>query len=258
MVSDMNHTERTMGQARVSRRGLLAGLGLAVGAVASARLWAASDEAAAPKEGGLSSEGLLVGQPGFQPRTVAPLPHPELPGFLTQAQLAANHDAYVHAVDTLRSTEAALAKADRSPAGLAAYRTLRQTQVASANDVLLHDFYFRGLAPQAVAVPRYVEGNMSEHMGSLASWRGDFTACALAARNWAALVYDPYDDRWHNVIMDSGLDGVWIGGNPLVVCDVAEHAWAKDYPRREDYVARFLDHLDWDEVARRYHRVDRM
>ena len=125
MVSDVNHTETTMGQARVSRRRLLAGLGLAVGAVASTRLWAASEEAAAPKEGGLSSEGLLVGQPGFQPRTVAPLPHPELPGFLTQAQLAANHDAYVQAVDTLRSTEAALAKADRSPAGLAAYRALR-------------------------------------------------------------------------------------------------------------------------------------
>jgi Fe-Mn family superoxide dismutase len=186
------------------------------------------------------------------------LPHPELPGFLTQAQLAANHDAYVHAVDTLRSTEAALAKADRSPAGLAAYRTLRQTQVASANDVLLHEFYFRGLAPQAVAVPSYVERNMSEHMGTLATWRADFTACALAARSWAARVYDPYDDRWHNVIMDSDDDGVWIGANPLVVCDVAEHAWSKDYPRREEYVARFLDHVDWDEVARRYRRVDRM
>src|SRR5262245_10260413 len=244
--------------ARVSRRGLLAGLALAVGGGASARLWAGSEEAAAPKEGGLSSEGLLVGQPGFQPRTVAPLPHPELPGFLTQAQLAANHDAYVQAVDTLRSTEAALAKADRSPAGLAAYRWLRQNQVASANDVLLHEFYFRGLAPQPVAVPGYVERNMSEHMGTLATWRADFTACALAARSWAALVYDPYDDRWHNVIMDDPLGGVWIRAKPLVVFGVSEHAWAKDYPRREGYVAAFLDHIDWEEVARRYHRVDRM
>src|SRR5262249_14028102 len=208
MVSGMNHTDMTMAGARVSRRGLPAGLALAVGGVASAQVWAASDEAAAPKEGGLSSEGLLVGQPGFQPRTVAPLPHPELPGFLTRAQLAANHDAYVQAVDTLRSTEAALAKADRSPAGLIAYRALRQKQVASANDVLLHEFYFRGLAPQAVGVPSYIERNMTEHMGTLATWRGDFTACALAARSWAALVYDPYDDRWHNVIMDDDLGSV--------------------------------------------------
>jgi Fe-Mn family superoxide dismutase len=254
----MNQREEPEKRAGVSRRRLLAGLALAAGGATSRRLWAAPDEAAAPRETGLSSEGLLAGQPGFQPRTVAPLPHAELAGFLTQAQLAANHDAYVQAVDTLRSTEAALAKADRSPAGLAAYRTLRQKQVAAANEVLLHEFYFRGLAPQAVPVPSYVERNMVEHMGSLASWRGDFTACALAARNWAALVYDPYDDRWHNVIMDDDLGDIWIGANPLVVCDVADHAWAKDYPRREEYVARFLDHLDWDEVARRYHRVDRM
>jgi superoxide dismutase, Fe-Mn family len=256
-VSDMNQPEM-MRAARVSRRSVLAGLALAVGAGARAQLWAASEGVPAPKEGGLSSEGLLVGLPGFQPRTVAPLPHLELPGFLTQAQLAANHDAYVQAVDGLRSTEAALATADRRSAGLAAYRTLRQQQVASANDVLLHEFYFRGLAPQVVAVPGYVERNMSEHMGTLATWRADFTACALTARSWAVLVYDPYDDRWHNVIMDDNLGGVWIGANPLVVCDVAEHAWSKDYPRREDYVARFLEHVDWDEVARRYRRVDRM
>jgi Fe-Mn family superoxide dismutase len=252
----MNQHGEQKNRARVSRRRLLAGLAIAAGGAASRRLWAA--ETAAPREGGLSSEGLLAGQPGFQPRTVAPLPHTELAGFLTQAQLAANHEVYAQAVDALRVTEAELAKADRSPAGLAAYRALRQKQVAAANSVLLHEFYFRGLAPPAVAVPSYVERNMTEHMGSLASWRADFTPCALAARSWAALVYDPYDDRWHNVIMDSDADGVWIGANPLVVCDVADHAWTKDFPRREEYVARFLDHIDWDEVARRYRRVDRM
>jgi Fe-Mn family superoxide dismutase len=251
------HQSQAAHATRLSRRGVLAGLVVAAGSTVSRRLWAA-EATTAPEETGLSSEGLLVGQPGFQPRTVAPLPQAELPGFLTQAQLAANHAAYRKAVDTLRATEAALATADRSPAAADAYRALRQKQVATANDVLLHELYFRGLAPKAVALPSYVEHNMREHMGSVASWRADFTACALAARSWAVLVYDPYDDRWHNALMDSDLDGVWIGANPLVVCDVAEHAWTKDYPRREGYVARFLDHLDWEEVGRRYRRVDRM
>jgi len=254
--SDAVHASMTSGT-RLSRRRVLAGLLVAAGSTASRRLWGAQ-EITAPKETGLSSEGLLVGQPGFQPRTLAPLPHAELPGFLTQAQLAANYEAYRQAVDTLRATEAALATADRSPGAADAYRALRQKQVASANDVLLHEFYFRGLAPSAVAIPRYVEANMREHMGSLESWRADFTTCALAARTWAALVYDPYDDRWHNTIMDGDVDGVWIGSNPLVVCDVTEHAWAKDYGRREEYVAKFLEHVDWEEVARRYRRVDRM
>ena len=127
-----------------------------------------------------------------------------------------------------------------------------------ANDVLLHDFYFDAIAPSKDDVPTYVRRNMNEHMGSIESWAADFTICALVAKAWAALIYDPYDDRWHNVVMDSNLDGVWIGGNPLVVCDVAEHAYATDYKTREDYVAKFLDHLDWDTVAKRYHRVDRM
>ena len=95
-------------------------------------------------------------------------------------------------------------------------------------------------------------------MGSFESWAADFTACAMAAKQWAALVYDPYDDRWHNVIMDGDVDGIWIGANPLVVCDVSEHAYSKDYERREDYVAKFLERIGWDEVAARYKSVDRM
>jgi superoxide dismutase len=45
---------------------------------------------------------------------------------------------------------------------------------------------------------------------------------------------------------------------PSVVCDVGADAFSKDYRHREDYVARFLDHVDWDEVSRRYRAVDRM
>src|SRR5207247_8815598 len=106
-MNDTKRTERTMTEAGVSRRGVLAALALAIGGAASGRLWAASEEAAAPSETGLSSEALLAGQPGFQPRTVAPLPHAALPGFLTQAQRAANHDAYAHAGATLRPTAVA-------------------------------------------------------------------------------------------------------------------------------------------------------
>ena len=53
-------------------------------------------------------------------------------------------------------------------------------------------------------------------------------------------------------------DGVWIRANLLVVCDVDEHAYKKDFERREDYVSRFLEHVDWSEVAARYKSVDRM
>jgi len=232
----------------LSRRGFVASV--AGGAVAT-RVWAA----AAPKEAGLASEGLLAGRPGFQPRTVMPLPHDELPGFLSRARLAAHHEEYVRDVDKLQAVEARL----RDPRlGDAEYADARRAQVAAANAVLLHELYFGNLAPAKVELPRYVAGHLREHMGEQDAWVADFTRCALAAKRWAVLVYDPYDDRWHDVVMDDDAGGVWLGANPLVVCDVAEHAWATDHGSRAEYVAKFVERVDWNEVARRYKAVDRM
>ena len=236
----------------VSRRRFLASVGIATAGIA---LTSSPGAAAPPKETGLSSEGLLVGRPGFQPRSTMPLPREELPGFLSREQLALHHAEYVRLVERLQSTEEALR---HEPTDAAAYADLRRTQVATANGVLLHELYFRGLSPTKTEVPRHIQSHMSEHLGPWESWLEDFQRCALAAKAWAVLVYDPYDDRWHDVVMNSDDDGVWIGGNPLVVCDVADHAFSRDYGRREDYVGKFLDHIDWDEVSRRYRAVDRM
>jgi Fe-Mn family superoxide dismutase len=247
-----------MGTGKLTRRSFVGAIAIAVGGAAVAGTIGHAEEVVAPSETGLSSEGLLVGKPGFQPRTVAPLAKDELPGFLSRAQLAEHHGEYVRATESLKTAEQALAKADRGPAAAGSYAELRRKQVAAANDTLLHELYFRNLAADTVDLPRYLRPHMREHMGSFESWVADFTACALAAKNWAALVYDPYDDRWHNTIMDGDVDGVWIGANPLVVCDLSEHAYGRDYKRREDYVAKFLERIDWNEVAARYKSVDRM
>ena len=236
----------------VSRRRFLASVGIATAGIA---LTSSPGAAAPPKETGLSSEGLLVGRPGFQPQSTMPLQREELAGFLSREQLALHHAEYVRLVERLQSTEEALR---HEPTDAAAYADLRRTQVATANGVLLHELYFQGLSPTKTEVPRHIQSNMSEHMGPWESWLEDFQRCALAAKAWAVLVYDPYDDRWHDVVMNSDDDGVWIGGNPLVVCDVADYAFSRDYGRREDYVGKFLDHIDWDEVSRRYRAVDRM
>ena len=45
---------------------------------------------------------------------------------------------------------------------------------------------------------------------------------------------------------------VWLG-QPLVVCDVYEHAFYVDYQNRKpEYVSKFVQFLDWDEIDRRW------
>ncbi len=211
-----------------------------------------------PRESGLSFEGLLKHEPGFQPRQPMSLSYESLPGFLSQRQLRQNYAAYRRAFAQLSAAENALASASRAPAAASEYAALRTQQIHTANSVLLHEFYFGNLAAAApIAPPRYILANINEHMGSLESWRDDFVACARVSAAWTALVYDPYDDRWHNLPMSEADAGGWVGANPLVVCDTAEHAWSIDYRDREAYVGKFLDHIDWKVVAARYRAVDR-
>src|SRR6059036_2987516 len=119
----------------LSRRGFVASLAAVGGGIMARELRAA----VAPKETGLSSEGLLVGRPGFQPRTVMPLPHQELTGFLSRAQLEAHHAEYVRDVERLKEAEQGLQQASLDTGR---YGELRRMQVAAANSVLLHELYF--------------------------------------------------------------------------------------------------------------------
>jgi Fe-Mn family superoxide dismutase len=236
----------------LSRRHVLAGFALGAGTLA---LRAAAEPP--PTEAGRASDAFGAGRPGFAEQSPRPLPWEELPDFLSREQLALGHAEYVRAVERLGTVEMALSTADRSPRRAGAYAELRRSQVAAANAVVLHELYFGNLAPAKTKPPRELLALMETHMGSFERWKADFTACALAANAWAALVHDPYDGRWHDAIMNGNTDGLWAGAQPLLVCDLAEHAFTRDYQRRDDYVEAFLDHVAWDEVLRRHARAAR-
>ena len=218
---------------------------------------AAAQAAPPPKETGLAFEGLLKAKPGFQPRKPAPRPFISVPGFLSERQVDAIYARYREAFAQLLAAECSLRSASRAPADAARYAQLRDKQVSSGNSVLLHEFFFRNLTPRKISPSHYVMANVHEHMGSFESWREDFAACARVAGTWALLVYDPYDDRWHNLPVSASDAAGWVGSNPLVVCAVDPQAYALDYKNRDEYVAAFFEHIDWNAVAQRYHIVDR-
>ncbi len=213
--------------------------------MASAAFGAASP--APPPESGLSYEGLLKGEAGFQPRRPMTLPHAEILGFLSRDQLARNYQAYRRDFDRLLVADRVLATMPRDAAH----------EIEAANSVLLHEFYFRNLGAKPMRPSGYILDNLKEHMGSFERWRDDFIECARIATTWAILEYDPYDDRWHNMPAGDEDAGGWAGSNPLVVCDVAGHAYLLNYPERAKYVEQFVEHIDWNVVAARYRAVDR-
>jgi Fe-Mn family superoxide dismutase len=70
------------------------------------------------------------------------------------------------------------------------------------------------------------------------------------------LTYHPVNGKLYNVVSDEHAIGPLWMAEPLLVIDVYEHAFYVDYKNRKgEYIDKFMDHIDWDEVNRRYKTV---
>jgi Fe-Mn family superoxide dismutase len=235
-----------MHQGRIARREVLRGFaGCAAGIMVVEMAGAAEAELSRfPPGSGLVSE---------KPK---PLPYEELPGFLSRAQLTPHHTAhYGGALRALLGHEQQLKKLleGTEPLSSPTHTLMVKDRVNRVNSVVLHELYFDNMAAQAPAAKEDVRAAIAKRFGSLERWADDFRAASLAANGWGILARDAVNGQLYNVASDLHEVGVLWFGQPLVVCDVYEHAFYVDYQNRKpDYVGKFLQHINWDEVDRRW------
>jgi len=200
------------------------------------------------------ASGLLTGEP-------RPLRHLEVPGFLSAAQIAPHHTA--HYGGALRAFVGAERAFDAQFGGGATVdpmgaERLRQIQSSRGNSVILHELYFDGLALKANDPAPGIRAAIQRRFGTIDRWAADFTASARSAAGWAMLVAHPVNGRLYNVVSDEHAQGTLWFAEPLIVIDTYEHAYYIDYQnRKNEYVDRFLAHVDWVEAERRWQRVAR-
>jgi superoxide dismutase, Fe-Mn family len=121
------------------------------------------------------------------------------------------------------------------------------------NSVLLHELYFDGLTPKPGALSEDVRTALARRFGSFDRWVEDFKATCMAANGWGILARDVVNAKLYNVASDLHEVGVIWLGQPLVVCDVYEHAFYVDYQnRKQEYVNKFIEFLDWAEINDRW------
>ena len=227
------------------RNFLLASTGAAAGTLVVTGLL----EAAGPKPLDFSQSGLATGQP-------KPLKHKEIPGFLSAAQIAPHHTAhYGGALKAVVAADAKLEESTRSgtAADPAAFAHLKRVINSRGNSVVLHEFYFDGLAPKTVDPRQDVRAAIEGRFGSLEKWSADFIASAKEAAGWAMLVKHPVNGKLYNVVSDEHAMGVLWMAMPIVVIDTYEHAFYIDYQNRKaEYIEKFMVHIDWNEANLRY------
>ena len=173
------------------------------------------------------------------------LKHKEIPGFLSAAQLAPHHTAHHGgALKAVVAADAKLEEATKSPTAVdpAAFAHLRRKSNSRGNSVILHEFYFDGLAPQAIDLAKKLRAAIEQRFGSIEKWSAGFIASAKEAAGWAMLVKHPVNGKlYYNVVSDEHAMGVLWMAQPIVVIDTYEHAFYIDYQNRKaEYVEKFM------------------
>ncbi|HET9488692.1 MAG TPA: Fe-Mn family superoxide dismutase [Methylomirabilota bacterium] len=123
--------------------------------------------------------------------------------------------------------------------------------------MILHEYYFENLRRAGNAKPPAGSGlaqALDQGYGGVEQWTGDFQAIAeMRGVGWVVLFQDPVTDRLSNHWITLHAEGIPAGFKPLLVMDVWEHAFMRDYKatERAKYVAAFFRNIDWGLVERR-------
>ena len=125
------------------------------------------------------------------------------------------------------------------------------------NGMILHECYFSNLRPGADPTPSSGSGlavALAESFGSVEQWQEAFQAIgAMRGVGWVILFQDPATAWLTNHWITLHQEGVPAGFKPLLVMDVWEHAFMRDYQATErgKYIEAFFRNIDWRTVERR-------
>jgi len=169
---------------------------------------------------------------------------------LSEKLITSHHDNnYAGAVKRLNLIQQQLGSlaADAPPYQ---YGSLKREELIATNSLILHQLYFGNLGGNGRA-DGTASGLLQAEYGSLAAWEQDFRQTALAlggGSGWVVVAYDRPSGSLHNWwSWDHALQPA--GGEPVLVLDLYEHAYAMDYgAATKAYLDAFMANVLWDEV----------
>ena len=140
---------------------------------------------------------------------------------------------------------------------LPAYSELTRRLGFEYNGMVLHEYYFDNLSPQASLKPESTSSFLRRAEGSFGSyerWKTDFVSVGkMRGVGWAVCFQDPANGRLTNHWITLHEHGNVAGFKPVLVMDVWEHAFLLDYTptQRGQYIDAFFSNINWRVVDRR-------
>ena len=168
------------------------------------------------------------------------------------------YEGYVKATNVLQGKIAEFLKdgtVDQEE--LPAYSELTRRLGFEYNGMVLHEYYFDNLTPQASLKPESSSAFLRQaeaSFGSYERWKTDFVSVGkMRGVGWAVCFQDPGSGRLSNHWITLHEHGNVAGFKLVLVMDVWEHAFLLDYTpaQRGQYIEAFFANVNWRVVDRR-------
>lgn len=137
------------------------------------------------------------------------------------------------------------------------HRELAVEYTHNHNGVVLHELYFEGLATEYTEPCEALVEAFNKDFGSFEKFKEDLKATAMSARlGWAITAYNYRTGKIQNFAIDTHVINMPIYIKPLLVIDVWEHAFMKDYDTKKAvYIDNILEIINWKFVCDRYNTI---
>ena len=180
---------------------------------------------------------------------------------ISASTITAHQELLNDYVKTLNRISAELDTVNReeATANESVFRSLKIDEVYNLNAAFLHGLFFDNISENSrISADSLTFLRLERDFGSFNDWQRDFIATAMSARNgWAVTVYNTFLKRYINVVVDLHSNNVPFSSYPVIVLDVWEHAYYKDYLKdRKKYVFAMMKQLDWKTINERFQRAE--
>jgi len=176
-----------------------------------------------------------------------------------------NHlSLYEDYIEKFNLASAKLDTADRSGVNSnhAEYRSIKLDETFNMNGSYLHELYFSNIADaeSKIAMDSLSYMRLNRDFGTFDDWQRDFMACAKSSRcGWVVTYINIYTQTYMNCFIDLHADNVPIGMYPVIVVDMWQHAYYKDYLKDSaTYLSAMMKQLRWSVIEKRFQKADKI
>jgi Fe-Mn family superoxide dismutase len=191
-----------------------------------------------------------------------PKPFKQVSEFVSQKTKSAHEELYKGYIESLNKISSKLDTAEKSEVNSrhGAYRSLKVDEVYNLNATWLHELYFSNcFDPHSeVTMDSMSYMRLERDFGTFEDWQRDFMACALSSRSgWAVCGYHMFLRKYVNFFIDSHDGHVPVGFYPLIVVDMWEHSYYRDYLNdKKSYLVAQMREFNWNVIEERIKKAE--